>query len=38
MSRIIGRVFEKEVLDNALNSSRSELIAVYADEELAKHF
>lgn len=38
MSRIIGRVFEKEVLDNALNSSRSELIAVYGRRRIGKTF
>ncbi len=35
---IIGRVAEKEILANALNSSRSELIAIYGRRRIGKTF
>ncbi len=35
---IIGRVMEKEILTNALNSSRSELIAIYGRRRIGKTF
>lgn len=35
---IIGRVAEKEILTNALNSSRSELIAIYGRRRIGKTF
>ena len=35
---IIGRVREKEILSNALNSNRSELIAVYGRRRIGKTF
>jgi len=35
---IIGRIKEKEVLSNVLNSSRSELIAVYGRRRIGKTF
>ena len=36
--KIIGRKHEKEVLSNALNSSRSELIAIYGRRRIGKTF
>ncbi len=33
---IIGRVMEKEILTNALNSSRSELIAIYGRRRISQ--
>lgn len=35
---IVGRVKEKEILSNALNSSRSELIAIYGRRRIGKTF